>query len=78
MNSYQKRKAEIAVLEKQVEKLKEQLEAKANVFFMHRKWLGVGQQALGLVIDGKIENLNTYWDTEAKCNCFMGNIKPRG
>jgi hypothetical protein len=56
--SYQRRKEEIAALRKEVDDLKKALAAKANVFVLEHRWLGIGQIVLGTVIDGVITEIS--------------------
>ena len=60
-SSYQKLKGEIALLEEEINKLKSELSAKGNIFFMENKFLGVNCQVGGVVVNGvTTELIRTY------------------
>jgi hypothetical protein len=54
MNSYQKRKLEIASLKARIELLEKEISNKGNVFFAENKWLGINKMIYGVVVDGQI------------------------
>ncbi len=66
MNSYQKLKAKNEELLAENAKLRRELIAKGNVFFMRRRWLGPSSSYyLGVVIDG-VEHNTLEIDTHAR------------
>lgn len=52
MNSYQRLKEKIRVLQEERNALLKELEAKGNAFFVSNKWLGVNRTVFGTVVNG--------------------------